>query len=109
MEIASKVFAFREALASLNLYSSFALSDVEKTREGAIDVSVDVFPRLDMEHGIHLRYLANDYPVAQLSDLRQGLVSVSLLGWGGLKTYWAHVVVVAVIDVCLLLILQAFC
>lgn len=100
MEIPAQVAPLREGFRCLHLDSLLRLPDVEEAGEGAVDVRVDVFPGLDMEHGVALRYFANDDPLSELTDLFLRFVRV---GWHRRRRFesdWAHVVVVAVVDVC---------
>ena len=69
MQITSKVATLGEGFASFQLHALFTLSDVIEAREGAIYISLDVLPRLDVEDGVALGDFTDEDPLPELADL----------------------------------------
>ena len=81
---------------------------IVKGGERAVNIGVNVFPRLHVKAGVHPGDLPNDDPVSELCDLFVWLVGIMLETWSRLKADWTHVMVPAVVNVGFLVILQAF-
>ena len=106
MQISAQAPALSVLFRSLHLNAFLAFPDVKEPWERAVYVSVYLFPSFDVERRVHSRYFTDYDYVLELRYFFSGLVGVMLVGWGSLKADWAHVVVIAVVDVCLFLVLE---
>ena len=103
MKIASKVASLGKCLARLHLDALLTLSDIEEAWEGAINVRIYVFPRLDVEDRIAFTDLPDKDPFFELADFLVWPIGILWHRWHRLVSNWAHVVIVAMIDVGLVL------
>lgn len=99
MQIASKLASFGECFARFGLDALFTFPDVEESWEGTVNVSVDFMPGFDMEDRVHPRDLPNNNPVCPLANLMCLAVRQVRHRGCALEAHWAHVVVVAMVDV----------
>lgn len=107
VQVAAEVFAFGEGRTCFVLHSCLTFSNIEKTREGAVNISVDVGPLLRVKDWIALADLADDNPVDEFSNIAVFFVGVLGVGRCGFETNGAHVVVIAVINIGLLFVFQS--
>ena len=66
----------------------------------------DVLPLETDESWIHRRLVSNYQPVSEIFLLKLPLVDVILFIWGLFETHWAHIMVVAMVDVSLVGVLE---
>ena len=99
MQVAAFVLALGEGLAGLALHPDFALPDVVEFWECAVDISHYLLPLLRVEAWVTFRDLTNDDPSIELRDVFVQRVSIDRAGRGLLEADWAHVMVVAMVDV----------
>jgi hypothetical protein len=99
------VSTFSERFTLLFLYTCLTFANIEKLREGAVDISIDHIPWLGVEDRVTLRNLSYDNPMFELIDLRILLVSVLRSSWGCFESDRTHIMIIAVIDVSFLFIL----
>jgi hypothetical protein len=102
------VSAFSKSFALLLLDTSLTFADIEKFREGAVDISKDHVPWFGVEHRVALRNFSNYNPMLELFNFRILFVSVLRCSWSSFESNWTHIVVIAVINISFFLVLQSF-
>ena len=96
-----------KCLACLHLDALLTLPDIKEAREGAIYVRVYVFPCFNVKDWIAFTYFSDQDPIFELTDFFIQPVSILWHRRHRFVSDWAHVVIVAVIDVGLILGPQA--
>ena len=107
MKISTLVDTFGEGRARFGLDSGALFTDVDELGKLAVNVLVDVVPVDSVKHGVHFWNLADDDPIAEQFDFFFLFVGVEGELRSILKSDWAHVVVIAVVDVAFFFIFQS--
>lgn len=100
--------AFSEGFGSFLLYACFGFSYIHELRETTIDISNYLLPPFGMKAWVTFGDLADYDPGVEFGNILCDAIGIKWPCRGHFEAYWAHVMVVAVVDVGPVFRLKAF-
>ena len=99
MEVSALVSTFGEGFRSFLLDASFRFSYIHELRESTIDISNYLLPSFGVKAWVTFGDLADYDPGVKFGNILREAVRINRLHRSHFEAYWAHVMVVAVVDV----------
>ena len=107
MQIPTLMLTLRKCFRSFFLNSHFTFTNVKELRKGAVDVCDDVFPFFYVEARVAFGDFADDYPCIEFVNVSHHRVCVDGLDGCAFESDGTHVMIVAMVDVCMGIRLQS--